>query len=196
MTEAGLQDPFELFQTWYEEAQRTEPNLANAMAVASATPEGLPSARMVLLKDVSEGGFVFYTNLESRKGEEFASNPQAAILFHWKSLGRQVRAIGRIEQVSEEEADAYFATRDRGSQIGAWASAQSRPQESRLALEKSVAQFAARYAVRRVSRPPYWSGYRLVPWELEFWREGMFRLHDRLVYHRDGDGWRTEKLYP
>ena len=189
-------DPIALFNSWFEEAKRSEPNDPNALTLASATKDGRPSARMVLLKDASERGFVFYTNYESRKGRELIENPQAALLFHWKSLRRQVRAVGRIEQASGDEADAYFATRARGSQIGAWASEQSRPLPSRFELEKRVAQFTAKFGLGRVPRPPHWSGFRLVPDEIEFWRDGMFRLHDRLVYHRAKDGWRTEKLYP
>ncbi len=189
-------DPIALFHEWFEEAKRAEPNDPNAMTLASATREGRPSARMVLLKDANESGFAFYTNYKSRKGRELIENPQAALLFHWKTLRRQVRAVGRIEQVGAEEADAYFATRARGSQIGAWASEQSRPLPSRFELEKRVAQFTAKFGLGRVSRPPHWSGFRLVPDEIEFWRDGMFRLHDRLVYHRTEGGWRTEKLFP
>ena len=189
-------DPIALFNAWFEEAKRSEPNDANAMTIASATAAGRPSARMVLLKDASERGFTFYTNYESRKGRELIENPQGALLFHWKSLRRQVRAVGRIEQTTAEESDAYFASRQRGSQIGAWASEQSRPLPSRFELEKRVAQFTAKFGLGRVPRPPHWSGFRLVPDEIEFWKDGMFRLHDRLVYHRTDGGWRTEKLYP
>ncbi len=196
MSETAARDPFELFESWFADAKASEPGLPEAMTVASATPEGRPSARMVLLKGVDERGFVFYSNTESRKGVELLANRQAAILFHWKSLGRQVRVVGPIEVVSDEEADAYFRSRARGSQIGAWASDQSRPLESRLALEKRVAKFAARFGLGKVPRPPHWTGLRLVPDELEFWRDGAFRLHHRLAYYRDGGGWRTAQLYP
>lgn len=189
-------DPIALFREWFAEAQKSEPNDPNAMTLASATKAGRPSARMVLLKDADERGFTFFTNYESRKGRELLENPQGALLFHWKSLRRQVRAVGRIETVSDTEADAYFATRARGSQIGAWASDQSRALESRFVLEKKVAQFTAKFGLSKVPRPPHWSGFRLVPDEIEFWKDGMFRLHDRLVFHRSGDGWRTERLYP
>ena len=189
-------DPIGLFREWFAEAQKGEPNDPNAMTLASATPEGRPSARMVLLKDADERGFTFFTNYESRKGRELLANPQGALLFHWKSLRRQVRAVGRIEPVSDAEADAYFATRARGNQIGAWASDQSRPLESRFVLEKKVAQFAAKFGLSKVPRPPHWSGFRLVPDEIEFWKDGMFRLHDRLMFYRTADGWRTEQLYP
>lgn len=189
-------DPIGLFREWFAEAQKSEPNDPNAMTLASATPEGRPSARMVLLKDADERGFTFFTNYESRKGRELLANPQGALLFHWKSLRRQVRAVGRIETVSDAEADAYFATRARGSQIGAWASDQSRPLESRFVLEKKVAQFAAKFGLSKVPRPAHWSGFRLVPDEMEFWKDGAFRLHDRLMFHRTADGWRTEQLYP
>lgn len=189
-------DPIALFNAWFEEAKRSEPNDPNAMTLASATATGRPSARMVLLKDATERGFVFYTNHESRKGRELIENPQGALLFHWKTLRRQVRAVGRVEVTTDEEADAYFATRQRGSQIGAWASEQSRPLPSRFELEKRVAQFTAKFGFGRVPRPPHWSGFRLVPDEIEFWRDGTFRLHDRLVFRRVEQGWRTEKLYP
>ncbi len=196
MSETEARDPFELFESWFADAKASEPGLPEAMTVASATPEGRPSARMVLLKGVDERGFVFYSNTESRKGVELLANRQAAILFHWKSLGRQVRVVGPIEVVSDEEADAYFRSRARGSQIGAWASDQSRPLESRLALEKRVAKFAARFGLGKVPRPPHWTGLRLVPDELEFWRDGAFRLHHRLAYYRKDGGWRTAQLYP
>ncbi len=189
-------DPIGLFREWFAEAQKSEPNDPNAMTLASATPAGRPSARMVLLKDADERGFTFFTNYESRKGQELLANPQGALLFHWKSLRRQVRAVGRIEKVSDAEADAYFATRARGSQIGAWASDQSRPLEGRFVLEKKVAQFAAKFGLSKVPRPSHWSGFRLVPDEIEFWKDGTFRLHDRLMFHRTGSGWQTEQLYP
>jgi pyridoxamine 5'-phosphate oxidase len=190
------QDPTSRFLEWFEEAKRREPELPEAMALATADPGGAPSVRMVLLKDVDRRGFVFYTNLDSRKGRELTANGKAALLFHWKSLHRQVRVEGPAEPVADAEADAYFASRDRGAQIGAWASEQSRVLTGRLDLEKRVAKFAAQFGLGKVPRPPFWSGYRIVPERIEFWSEGSFRLHDREVYTRSGDGWRTERLYP
>jgi len=189
-------DPIELFRAWLAEAGESEPNDPTAMALATADAEGRPSLRMVLLKGVEAGGFVFYTNLESRKGEQLAANPQAALLFHWKSLRRQVRVEGAVSPVTPAEADAYFASRPRQSQIGAWASQQSRPLESRFALEKRVAYYGTKHAVGSVPRPPHWSGFRIEPRRIEFWQDGAFRLHDRVVYHRREGGWRTERLYP
>ena len=196
MDESRTTDPFLLFAGWLAEAEATEPNDANAMTLATSTPDGSPSARMVLLKHADGEGFVFYTNLESRKGGELAANPRVALLFHWKSLRRQVRVEGTVAPVSAAEADAYFHSRARASQIGAWASAQSRPLESRFHLEKQVALYTARYAIGTVPRPPHWSGFRVRPALLEFWQDKPFRLHDRLVYNRDGDAWRTEHLFP
>lgn len=190
------QDPIRRFLDWFEEAKRREPDLPNAMALATASAGGAPSVRMVLLKDVDRRGFVFYTNLESRKAGELDAAGHAALLFHWKSLRRQVRVEGRAERVGDAEADAYFATRDRGAQIGAWASEQSRVMEGRHDLEKRVAKFAARFGLGTVPRPPFWSGYRVVPERIEFWSEGRFRLHEREVFIRSGDTWRTERLYP
>ena len=191
-------DPLALFADWYEEAKRSEPDVPEAMTVASVGPDGTPSARMVLLKDFDAAGFVFYTNYESRKGEQLQAHPKAALLFHWKSLKRQVRIEGPIARTTAEEADAYFATRQRGSQIGAWASEQSRPLESRFALEKRVAEFGARYLVGAVPRPPHWSGFRLQPTLIEFWQDQTFRLHDRLEYRRTSADapWTTRTLYP
>ena len=189
-------DPIPQFRAWLAEAEKSEPNDANALALASADAEGRPSVRMVLLKDVDERGFVFYTNFESQKGQELQANPHAAMCFHWKSLRRQVRVQGAISPVSDEEADAYFASRARDSQIGAWASQQSRPLAGRFELEKQVAKFAARYAIGTVPRPDYWSGFRLAPDRIEFWQDRPFRLHDRLVFTRVGDGWTTKRLYP
>ena len=194
----GKPDPLALFGEWYEEAARSEPNDPSAMSVATVGPDGMPAVRMVLLKDFDAAGFVFYTNHESRKGRHLLANPRAALLFHWKSLRRQVRLEGPVSPTSPEEADAYFATRARGSQIGAWASDQSRPLESRFALEKRVAEFAARYLVGKVPRPPHWSGFRLTPLLIEFWQDVAFRLHDRLEYRRaaPGEPWTTRTLYP
>lgn len=189
-------DPIELFKSWMADAERSEPSLANAVTLATVAPDGSPSARMVLLKDVTDRGFTFFTNLGSRKGRELIANPKAALCFHWKSLGRQVRVEGRVEQVDDAEADAYFATRDRGAQIGAWASKQSHPLRGRFELEKRVAEFTARFHVGAIPRPEFWSGFRVVPHAVEFWRHGAFRLHERLVYRRLRDGWTTERLFP
>jgi pyridoxamine 5'-phosphate oxidase len=189
-------DPFDQFAAWFDEARRSEPNDAEAMTLATAAPDGSPSVRVLLLKGVDRAGFVFYTNLESRKSAELLANPRAAMGFHWKSLRRQVRIEGRVVAVSEAEADAYFASRPHGSQIGAWASLQSRPLETRATLERRVAEFAARYPEGKVPRPPFWSGFRLVPERIEFWRDMPHRLHERLLFTRAGDGWTTEWLYP
>ncbi|WP_394694139.1 pyridoxamine 5'-phosphate oxidase [Hyphobacterium sp.] len=190
------EDPFALFADWFADAKVKEPNDPNAMALATADATGLPDVRMVLLKDFDTEGFVFYTNLESAKGLQISANPQAALCFHWKSLRRQVRLRGSVTPVSDEEADAYFASRARDSRIGAWASKQSRPLESRFALEKAVAKTAARFGVGSVPRPEHWSGFRLAPVHFEFWRDRPFRLHDRLVFDRSDAGWTTNRLYP
>jgi pyridoxamine 5'-phosphate oxidase len=192
------EDPFALFAAWFEEAKKSEANEPNAMAVASIDAQGHPNVRMVLLKEASANGFVFYTNYESAKGCELTANPYAALCFHWKSTAKQVRVRGRVERVSEAESDAYFASRAKDSQIGAWASAQSRPMEGRFAFEKGVAKYAAKYALGKVPRPPYWGGFRVTPLEIEFWRSRPFRLHDRLVYRRDTpqSSWRMDRLFP
>lgn len=196
-------EPFALFADWLREAEASEPNDPNAMALATVDPDGLPNVRMVLLKgvdgaDATPRGFVFYTNLESAKGRELAATPKAALCFHWKSLRRQVRVRGLVSAVSSEEADAYFASRARGSRLGAWASAQSRPLESRFALEKAVATVTARYPIGEIPRPQHWSGFRITPLEIEFWHDRPFRLHDRLMFRR-GDAaalWEKQRLYP
>lgn len=191
-------NPFELFREWLEKAGKTEPNDPNAMALSTADAQGFPDVRMVLLKDVDERGFVFYTNLESEKGRELQANMRAALCFHWKSQRRQVRVRGIVSPVSPEEADEYFASRHRDSQIGAWASRQSRPLEGRFELEKEVARYTAKFGLGKVPRPEHWSGFRIAPVRIEFWRDRPFRLHDRLVFHRDepAAGWKTMRLFP
>ena len=191
-------EPFALFAEWLEEASGSEINDPNAMSLATVDADGLPNLRMVLLKGFDDNGFVFYTNLESQKGTEILGHMKAAICLHWKSLRRQVRVRGLVEQVSEAEADEYYNSRARDSRIGAWASQQSRPLESRFALEKAVAKYAAKYAIGDVPRPPYWSGFRIRPLYVEFWKDGAFRLHDRVVFRRDAieDDWSKTRLYP
>jgi pyridoxamine 5'-phosphate oxidase len=189
-------EPFGLFVEWLEDAKRYEPNDANAMALATVDASGQPDARMVLLKDVDGRGFTFYSNRESAKGEALTAHPAAGLLSHWKTLRRQVRVRGRVEPVSAEEADAYFASRARESRIGAWASDQSRPLDSRAVLEEAIARETARFDGQDVPRPGRWTGWRVVPDQVEFWRDRPFRLHDRLLFTRDGQGWATGRLQP
>ena len=189
-------DPFQLFDEWFAEARANEPNDAEAMALATADASGRPSVRMVLLKGHGPEGFVFYTNLESAKGRELAANPKAALLFHWKSLRRQVRVRGAVTPTTADEADAYFATRARPAQLGAWASDQSQTLPDRLALEKKIAEVGLRFGLGKVPRPPHWSGFRLTPQSIEFWRDRPFRLHERLVFESAAGGWTTRRLFP
>lgn len=189
-------DPFALFDSWFAEARTSEPNDANAMALATTTPDGHPSLRMVLLKGHGPDGFVFYTNLDSRKGEELAANPHVALLFHWKSLRRQIRIEGPVSAVDDATADAYFATRGRDSQLGAWASDQSRPLDSRATFEARFADMQARFDGQDVPRPPRWSGWRVNPERIEFWQDREHRLHERNLFVRDGENWSKGLLYP
>jgi pyridoxamine 5'-phosphate oxidase len=189
-------DPLALFDGWLREAVAGEANDANAMALATVDAHGSPDVRMVLLKDADQRGFVFYTHLESAKGRELAANPQAALLFHWKSLRRQVRVRGVVSRVTDAEADAYWATRARASQLGAWASQQSAPLPDRLAFEKAIAKYGLKFGLGKVPRPPHWSGFRVEPQAMEFWRDRPFRLHERLVFVRGAGGWTTERLFP
>jgi len=189
-------EPIRLFQQWFDRAQKTE-ELAEAVALATADSTARPSVRMVLLKAADESGFTFYTNLESRKGQDLAENPNAALCFHWKSQKRQIRVEGSVEPVSAAEADAYFSTRARDSQIGAWASKQSRPMAGHFEFEAAIARTAAKYALGAVPRPPFWSGFRLVPDSIEFWEDRKFRLHMRHIYEKQGDNsWKRRELYP
>jgi pyridoxamine 5'-phosphate oxidase len=195
-TQAG--EPLRLFKAWFEEAVRSEPADPNAMALATVGADGMPNVRMVLLKDFDERGFVFYTNVDSQKGHELRGNAKAGLVCHWKSLKRQVRIRGAVTTVTAAEADAYFASRPRLAQIGAWASKQSSPLESRLAFEKAVALYTAKYAIGAVPRPPNWSGYRIIPVSMEFWHDRPYRLHDRVEFRRDAPSapWNKTRLYP
>ena len=193
-TEAG--EPFALFGSWMAEAEKSEINDPNGLALATVDEDGMPNLRMVLLKGRDERGFVFYTNFESAKGRELLASRKAAMLFHWKSLRRQIRIRGNVEIVTDSEADEYYASRPRQSRLGAWASKQSRPLDSRFALEKAVATVAAKYPIGDIPRPAHWSGFRVIPEEIEFWKDGAFRLHDRIKFVRDGDGWQKTRLYP
>jgi pyridoxamine 5'-phosphate oxidase len=196
VSQVPFAEPFALFADWFAAAKAAEPADAEAMSLATATADGKPSSRIVLLRGRDERGFVFFTNYDSRKGEELFANPHAALCFHWKSLQRQVRIEGDAAPVTDAEGDAYFAARARMSQIGAWASDQSRPLDSRATFERRLAETEARFKDKPVPRPPRWSGFRLVPAQIEFWEERPFRLHDRLVYRRAGDGWMLTRLYP
>jgi pyridoxamine 5'-phosphate oxidase len=193
---AERRDPMGLFAEWLDDAAGSELNDPNAMALATVDANGLPDVRMVLLKDAGPEGFTFYTNFESAKGREILGSMKAALCFHWKSLRRQVRVRGPVEIVDDAEADAYYATRPRGSRLGAWASKQSRPLESRFALEKAVAEVTAKHLVGEIPRPPYWSGFRIRPQTIEFWHDRPFRLHDRIVFTQVGESWEKQRLYP
>jgi pyridoxamine 5'-phosphate oxidase len=195
---AAAEDPFALFAAWLKDATASEPRDPTAMTLATVDADGFPNARMVLLKGVDERGFVFYTNMDSQKGRELDATPKGALVFHWKSLNRQVRIRGPVEHVTDGEADAYFATRPKQAQIGAWASKQSQPLESRFAFEQAIAKVATKHIIGEVPRPPGWSGWRIAPLRFEFWHDRPFRLHDRIEFHRDtpDQPWSKTRLYP
>ncbi len=196
MSVKNFSELLEEFQQWMSEAEKSEPNDPTAMSLATVDTDGQPSVRMVLLKNADERGFVFYTNFESQKGGELLATPKAALCFHWKSLRRSIRIQGDVEKVTDEEADAYFASRPRDSRIGAWASQQSRAMNSRFSLEKAVAKYAAKFGVGDIPRPDYWSGFRVIPTRMEFWRDRPFRLHERRQYSKTAGGWAENILYP
>jgi len=196
MNMKNYSEPFDLFGKWLDMAKEKEINDPTAMNLATTSPDGKLSSRMVLLKDFDQEGFVFYTNLESKKGHQLADNNHVALNFHWKSLRKQVRIEGHAERVSDAEADTYYQSRPRGSRIGAWASEQSRPMEGMFILERRVAEFTAKFGVGEVPRPPHWSGFRVAPELIEFWSDGKFRLHERVVYNRDGENWTMERQFP
>jgi pyridoxamine 5'-phosphate oxidase len=198
-TEPTASAPFELFALWLADAEQSEPNDPNAMSVATVDPQGMPNVRILLLKGFDESGFVFYTNFESNKGRELLANPSVALCFHWKSLRRQVRVRGPVEQVSDAEADVYYNSRSEGSRIGAWASQQSRPLQSRADLEQAVLEYTERFAGTDIPRPPHWSGFRVKPTQIEFWHDRPYRLHDRIVFSREtaeDTGWNKQRLNP
>ena len=196
MNTDGSSNPLKLFQTWFEEAEAKEPDVPNAMSLSTVNAKGRVSSRMVLLKGYDQRGFVFYTNIGSRKGRDIVENRSVALLFHWKSLKRQVRVTGAAEQVDAEEANTYFASRSRGSQVGAWASRQSGNLQNRYLLEETINEFEKKFADQAIPRPPFWTGYRVIPHEIEFWEEGDFRLHNRILYSIEDSVWSKSLLYP